>query len=113
MASPRLNALPSAGELTMLLLTVSVVLGSAVSTATSPGVTETSGLSGSEVVPLAVAVFTTWPARTSASVTTWVAVNTRDAPGASESMAHSSPVSSSVTTASVTVRLPVLVAVIW
>ena len=96
----------------MILSRVRWPFFSSVGSGSSPGVTGTSGLSGSGLVPLAVATFRTVPFSTSASVTLYSVVNSLDSPGASVSIFHSSPVSSSVTVMSVRVRFPSFVAVI-
>ena len=71
------------------------------------GTFEPSGLN-----PVAVATFTTFPARISASFTWYDAVSSLDAPGASDSIVHAFSVRGSATLISLIVRLPLFVTVI-
>ena len=75
-----------------------------------PGTTLGSSPSGSE--PVAVATFTTLPARISASVTVCSAVYVFISLGARLAIVHSSPVRTSVTIMSVIVRSPSFLTVI-
>ena len=66
--------LPS-GVLVVFLATVICPFGFSVSSVVLPGVTSGSGISGSMLSPVAVALFTTDPFRISCSVTTYLPVN--------------------------------------
>ena len=96
-----------------VLTTARLGFGSSTGFSAVPGVTSGVGLSGSGLVPSAVATLVTFPFWISSVVTTWLVVNVLSAPGSKlPSIVSFRPVSSSITVTPVSVKLPSFFAVI-